>query len=315
MIKINQRSNFLSPKLLLIIGLVLMVNGMMAGNGSFYEGFPDSTRRVSGKLSKSEKKEIRKQKRLEGKKYLKETHSRFLISYDFVFSSLKTRVTFNGPNGIINLALGLEDNLGLNKYASFSSIAFVYRITKRSGFYANYYGIKRDKVFYLEDDLPHWGGDTIPAGTSVNTYFNTHIASAGYIFSALTNSDAYLGFYANLYIVFLSTGISANNANREAELKYTMPLPNIGFVGSFNLTKWLLFHGSMGVFSLNTENYGGLIYDLSISLGVKPVNWMAINVSYKEFNIRLYNNNIKKQINATVEYNFNGPALGLTFKF
>ena len=304
----------LFPKFILILVLILLTDSVYANNYLLEPAITDSLKHANRKLTKSEKKEERKKKKAEGIKLLKESHSRFLISYDYVFSKLKTRVTFNGPNKILNLSLGLEDNLGLNKYASFSSIAFVYRITKHSGLYANYYGINRSKTFTAQEDLIFLG-DTIPAGSSINTYFNTHIASVGYIFSALSNPDAYLGFYANLYVIILKTGITANKESRSGELNYTMPLPNIGFVGSFKLTKWLLFHGSMGVFSLNTENYGGLIYDLSIALGFKPTKWVAINLSYKEFNIRLYNNNIEQQIDAIVEYNFNGPAVGLTFKF
>jgi hypothetical protein len=301
-------------KVILILVLILLTDSVYANNYLPEPAITDSLKHANRKLTKSEKKEERKKKKAEGIKLLKESHSRFLISYDYVFSKLKTRVTFNGPNKILNLSLGLEDNLGLNKYASFSSIAFVYRITKHSGLYANYYGINRSKTFTAQEDL-FFLGDTIPAGSSINTYFNTHIVSAGYIYSALTNPDAYLGFYANLYVIFLKTGIAANNESRGSELNYTMPLPNIGFVGSFKLTKWLLFHGALGVFSLNTENYGGLIYDLSIALGFKPAKWVAINLSYKEFNIRLYNNNIEQQIDAIVEYNFKGPAIGLIFKF
>ncbi len=302
------------PKFILILAIVFITNSMHANNYLYEKAITDSTKHSNRKLTKSEKKAEKKKKKAEGIKLLKDTHSRFLISYDYVFAKLNTRVTFNGPNGILNLSLGLEDNLGLKKYASFSSIAFVYRITKHSGFYANYYGINRNKTFTAQEDLIFLG-DTIKAGSSINTYFDTHIASAGYIFSALSNPDAYLGFYANLYVIFLKTGISANKESRSGELNYTMPLPNIGFVGSFKLTNWLLFHGAMGVFSLNTENYGGLIYDLSIALGFQPFKWAAINLSYKEFNIKLYNNNIENQIDAIVEYNFKGPAIGLTFKF
>jgi len=304
---------FLKSTFILVIALITI--SANAGNNTYLlqESLPDSTKRLDKKTEKSERKIERKKKKAEGKRLLKETHSRFLISYDYVFASLKTRVTFSGPNGILNLSLSLEDNLGLSSLASFSSLAFVYRITRRSGLYANYYGINRNKTFTNQKELV-FIGDTIPAGASVTTYFNTQIASVGYIFSALSNPDAYLGFYGNLYVIFLKTGFNAKNGVRRADLQYTMPLPNIGFVGSFRLTKWLLFNGSMGVFSLNTEYYGGIIYDLSLSLGFQPTTWMAVNLSYKEFNIELYDN-INKQIDAIVEYNFKGPAVGITFKF
>jgi len=265
--------------------------------------------RSSHKINKSE----RKKKKAEGIQLLKDNHSRFLIRYDLVFANLKTRVTFNGPKDILNLSLSLENNLGLPSRAAFSSLAFIYRATLRSGLYVNYYGINRSEDIVTQEDL-YFLGDTIPAGSGINTYFNTQIISAGYIFSALIKPDAYLGFYANLYVISLKTGFSTKNGDRNADMVYAMPSPNFGFVGSFKLTKWLMFYGSIGVFSLNTEKYGGLINNYNLSLGIIPARWLVINLSYTAFYIRVYNN-IEREIDAIVEYNFRGPAIGLSFKF
>ncbi len=303
------------PKVIFMLILVFITISASAANNDylFRETLTDRLKRSDRKIEKSENKEERKKKKAEGKKVLKETHSRFLFKYDYVFANLKTRVTVNGPKGILNLSLSLEDNLQLPSRASFSSLAFVYRATLRSGLYVNYYGINRSEDVVTQEDL-YFLGDTIPAGSGINTYFNTQIISAGYIFSALIKPDAYLGFYANLYVISLKTGFSIKNGDRNADLVYAMPLPNFGFVGSFKLTKWLMFYGSVGVFSLHTEDYGGVINNYNVSLEFIPTRWIAINLSYKEFNIRVYDN-IDKEIDAIVEYNFSGPAIGLTFKF
>ena len=313
MISTNQLLSVFFQKFIILLLLVFIAVPIQANNYLLQESISDSTKKSNQKTYKSEDKAERKQKKAEGKKLLKDTHSRFLIKYDYVFANLKTRVTVNGPYGILNLSLSLEDNLGLPSYASFSSLAFIYRATLRSGLYVNYYGINRNQDFVSEKDLIFLG-DTIKAGAGINTYFNTQIVSAGYMFSALIKPDAYLGFYANLYVIALKTGFNTKYESRSAELVLNMPLPNFGFVGSFRLTKWLMFYGSMGVFSLNTNDYGGIIYSFNVSLGFQPAKWLAINISYKEFNIRVYNN-IGKEIDATVDYNFSGPAVGMTFKF
>ena len=311
MMPTNQLLKVISQEFIILLLLVFITNSVRANNNNdpLQEILSDSTKKTNHETNKLE----RKKRKAEGKKLLKDTHSRFLIKYDLVFANLKTRVTVNGPKGILNLSLSLEDNLGLPSNASFSSVAFVYRATLRSGLYINYYGINRNEDFVSQEDL-YFLGDTIPAGSGINTYFNTQIISAGYIFSALIKPDAYLGFYANLYVISLKTGFSTKNGDRNADLVYAMPLPNFGFVGSFRLTKWLMFYGSIGVFSLHTEDYGGVINNYNVSLEFIPTRWFAINLSYKEFNIRVYNN-IEKEIDAIVEYNFSGPAVGLTFKF
>jgi len=311
MISTNQLLKIYNQKLIVLLLLVFITISNRANNTNYLlqESLTDSTNISNHKRHKIEKKK----KKTEGIQLLKDKHSRFLIKHDYIFANLKTRVTFNGPKGILNLSLSLEDNLQLPSRASFSSLAFVYRATLRSGLYVNYYGINRSEDIVTQEDL-YFLGDTIPAGSGINTYFNTQIISAGYIFSALIKPDAYLGFYANLYVISLKTGFSTINGIKSAKLTLTMPLPNIGFVGSFKLTKWLMFYGSIGVFSLNTEDYGGLISNYNLSLGIKPTRWLAINLSYTEFNIRVYNN-IEKEIDAIVEYNFRGPAIGLSFKF
>ena len=61
-----------------------------AGNNNYllYESLPDSTKMLDRKIEKSDRKEERKKKKAEGKRLLKETHSRFLLSYDYLFASL-----------------------------------------------------------------------------------------------------------------------------------------------------------------------------------------------------------------------------------
>ena len=303
------RNSLFFKSMTISVFLFFTVSIQANNNYKFQEAYNDTTT----KLNHKERKAERKKEKAEGIKMLKENHARFLIKYDLVFANLKTRVTVNGPKGILNLSLSLEDNLGLPSQSSFSSLAFVYRMTKRSGLYLNYYGINRSKDIVTQDDL-YFLGDTIPAGSGINTYFNTQIVSVGYMLSALINPDAFLGFYANLYVISLKTGFTSKSGSKAENLILTMPLPNFGFVGSFRLTKHVMFYGSMGVFSLSTEDYGGLISNFNISLGYIPVHWLSINLSYTEFNIRVYNN-IRREIDAIVEYNFRGPAVGLAFKF
>jgi hypothetical protein len=300
-------------KAILILFLVLITNFIRAENYLIQESLVHDTTSLNQESDTLSKKELRKKRKADGIKMLKTKHSRFLIQYDYVFADLNTRVTFSGPNEILKISLGLENNLGLPSKASFSSLSFVYRITKRSGFYTNYYGINREKIYTAQQELVFLG-DTISAGASLTTYFNTHIVSAGYIFSALTHPDAYLGFYVNLYLLYLKTGFRTIDENKSQELVLAMPLPNFGFIGSFKLTKRLIFYGSIGVFSLNTKDYGGMINSFSIGLGIAPTRWIAVNLSYKDFNIKAYNN-VDKEISAVVEYNFKGPSIGLTFKF
>jgi hypothetical protein len=287
---------------------------------SVFAGFNDTLIEETSKdsLKKSEthqeKKVGRKQKRKEDMQEMKDTHSRFILSANSVFASLDTRVTFKGHKNIINLSLGLEENLGLPSKRYFIAGSFMYRITPRSGLYIEYYGINRKEKHTAKDDFI-WERDTlIHVGASFSAYFNTQVASAGYLLSALKAPDAFLGFYFNLYVMYVKTGIDTDIGDFNGAIGLTVPLPNIGIIGMFKLTKWLNFNTTLGVFSLNTKNFGGTIYSLNISFLFKPVRWMGISLSYRDFNVTFYNS-LTKDINYNINYNFKGPALGLMFVF
>lgn len=70
---------------------------------------------------------------------------------------------------------------------------------------------------------------------------------------------------------------------------------------------------AVGFFSLNTRDFGGSLYNFDLSLTAKPIRWLGISLSYQQFNVRVYFPS--DEINSTVEYNFRGPSLGLTFIF
>ena len=264
------------------------------------------------KEHKEERKTEKKKKIKEGIQEMKDANSRFVLKVDNVFASLDTRVTFKGPNGILNFSLGLEDNLGLPSSRYFLAGSFMYRITPRHGLYAEYYGINRTQDYQTRDEL-YFLDDTIPAGTATSAFFNTQVISVGYMLSALKDPDAFLGFYFNLYLMDIKTGVNSEIGNFTRELGLAVPLPNIGVVGMFKLTNWLTFNTTVGLFSLNTKEFGGNIFSLDVSLIFKPVRWLGIGLSYRQFNVSVYY--IEYGIDTVIEYNFKGPSLGLVFIF
>jgi len=305
----------LKNHLLRIVSIAILIfisTSVFAGNNSYLleELSKDSLKKSE---THKEKKEDKKQKRKAGIQTMKDLNSRFIISVNNVFASLDTRVTFKGHDNIFNLSLGLEENLGLPSQRVFIAGSFMYRITPRSGLYMEYYGINRRETHTANEEFI-WEKDTISVGDSFSAYFNTQVASAGYMLSALKAPDAFLGFYFNLYLMYVKTGINTDIGDISGEIGLTVPLPNIGVIGMFKLTKWLNFNTTLGIFSLNTKNFGGTIYSLNISFLFKPVPWMGISLSYREFDVSFYDS-LTQDTSYEIEYNFKGPALGLMFVF
>ena len=287
-----------------IIIMLITSAGLQAATGNY------SSIEISKDTLKT--KESRKAKKKKEKLELRHSHSRFSIKMDYVFANLDTKATFQINDGIFNVSIGLEDNFGLPGQKNFFTGSFSYRITPRSGIYALYYGINRQESHVADQDY-YFLDDTIPAGTSITSFFNTQVISAGYMLSILKNPDAYLGAYFNIYFMMLETGVYSNSKTIDADVGLLAPLPNFGLLVAFRLTDWLYLDGSIGFFSLQTKDFGGAIHNYDVSLVFRPIHWLGINLSYKQFDVNV--NFLSNNIETVIDYNFKGPSLGLSFIF
>ena len=257
-------------------------------------------------------KQIRKEKKAKRRDELKHSHNMLFIHGAYIFASLDSKVTFTPPNSMINVTLDLEENLGLPSNSSFFSGSAIYRFTPSSGLYVNYYGFNRKNDHFTKQDII-WGGDTIPAGTKSQVYFRTQVFSAGYLLSILKNQDSFLGTYINFYIMPLDLGLRTEITHKDYNLSVTVPLPNLGIVAMFKLTKWLSVYGNAGFFSLYTKSLGGYIQDLNISFPIKITRWLGISANYQYMFVHAIFPDQK--IDTYVDYKFQGPAVGVTLNF
>jgi len=300
--------------LILLIAALLFFSGSMKAGG-FSGSLSDSSLLAVDTLSLAVKdksnKELRAEKKEKRWQELKGSHSRLIIHGAYVFAKLDTRVTFNRPESIFKISISLEDHLGLPANSSFFAGSAIYRITPSSGIYANYYGFNRSKFNTLGRDII-WKGDTIPAGTMSEVYFKTQVFSAGYLLSILKKPESFLGTYINFYIMPISLGIRSNYNNADHNLSVIAPLPNIGLIAMFKLTRWLSVYSSMGFFSLYTRYLGGYIQDLNISFPIRITHWLGVSVNYQ----RLFVHAIfpDQAVDTYVDYDFKGPAVGITIK-
>lgn len=254
------------------------------------------------------KKQIRIQKRIEFKK----AENRYFIRLGYVFAHLDTDISFELPDTYLIAKVGLEDDFSLPENKSFFTASYIHRITPASGIYVNYYGIKRRENRQTQREII-FHRDTIPAGLNNTAYFNTQVISTGYLFSIKQDPGAFLAAYFNIYFMRLDTGVKSEIGDIDSQVGLVAPLPNIGLIGMFKLNRWLYLNGNVGFFSIKTNDLSGALYSFSIELMSRPVKWFAVDLSYQEFDIQVgfpY-----KNINTTVNYNFSGPAVGLSFSF
>ncbi len=286
-----------------LIIMLFVWNGLQAENGSF-----SVPQKANDTINDKSKKELREQE----KHNLKHSHKRTFIKAGFVYAKLRTTGSFALPDNILGATLSLEDNLGLPEKSFFFTGSFMFRFTPRSGLYAEYYGLNRS-VSHTTDQELIFMKDTIPVGTGGNAFFNTQVLSVGYLLSVLKDPDAFLGVYFNLYGMMIETGFSADHTELNPNFKFIAPLPSFGIVALFKLNKWLQIHGDVGFFNLQLSTFGGSMYSFDVALDFKPAKWIGITISYQEFDVNIFMPS--DEINTTVDYNFRGPAIGLSFLF
>lgn len=260
------------------------------------------------------RKEVRELKREELKIGLKNSHQRGKLGFDYVFANLETTLTFEVLDGHFLAKLSLENDLNLPKKKNFFMADFYYRFTPRSSVYGIYYGINRSVSSTVGRDII-FEGDTIFQGTDVYGYFNTQVVSVGYMYSLLTNPKNFLGVFFNVYTMLLKTGIKTDINSFETGLNATLPLPNFGLIGSFRVYDWFYITGSIGVFSLQAQGYGGKLSNANLALEFKPIKQLGINLNYTQFDIEVDFPSDRTDAKATVEYNFRGPGVGISYIF
>lgn len=281
----------------------LLLTFFLSGNVVLYGAVPPDTNYT--------KKEIRKAKHIEARKELKR---HLIFNFSTTYAFLKTQVRFITPQGLLSFQVGLEKNLKMPDKQMFFSGSMVYRITPRSGLYAMYYGLNRQTTKVLQEDI-YLPNDTILAGSYVDSYFNTHVYSFGYMYSILTGEKSFLGVFFNVYLMNIKTGIESDIIrNREYDYHFLAPLPNFGMITDFELKKWFHLGGSFGLFFVNSiDGVGGSIQDFHIYTSFYPVDWMAFRLGYQVFNVVVTSREDEYKLN--VSYNFKGPSFSLTLRF
>jgi hypothetical protein len=164
----------------------------------------------------------------------------------------------------------------------------------------------------LEQDIV-FDGDTLKKGSLLGAYFNSAVFSMGYILSILTDERSFLGAFFNAYVINLETGLESEVLGYDQSIKFLAPLPNFGLVAMFSLTRWMTLSGSFGTFFLNTQGINGTFNNIVAMLSFKPTKWLGLDIGYSIFDVSV--GFPWEDFRTIIDYNYNGPSLGLTFRF
>jgi len=259
--------------------------------------------KVSKKDKKAEKKRLDKEY-MEGR--------RWRIASTFISASMDSYIQFQGPNGVLGGRLSLEGLLGFEKSKVIPKLDFQYSFNSHSSLYAEYYNIARRSSFDAEEDFD-WGDIEVPEGSGVDLFLNTQIWSFGYMYSFINKPDAELSFFANVFVLGLSTGMDIDNRDIHDRFRITAPLPSIGYRFSYEILPKVRFGGIHTFFFLQIGDYGGAINNVKLSLDYRALKWLSAGASYSKFVLNIESE--ARAFKGSIQYAYQGPGLFLMFLF
>lgn len=261
--------------------------------------------------SKLSKKEIKAEKKKKERAYLK--GHRFEMSASYIYANLESSISFEGPNGVLGAKLSFEDFLGFNRQSVIPKFDFQYSMNLHSGIYAEYYDIRRNVRHNIDEDF-EWGDIEIPEDAGeLYLFLNTKIWSVGYIYSFVKKPNLEVSFFANLFILGISTGVDLDYSNIHEKHEFTAPLPSLGYRFNYEILPKVRFGVTHSFFFLEMGDYGGAINSFKTNIDYRTLDWLSIGVSYSVFSLDVSSE--AKTFKGIVEYSYDGPGLYLNFLF
>lgn len=237
---------------------------------------------------------------------------RFEFSVSGIYAMLETNLRFEDPTGLLGLNINMEEHMGLAKYTIMPVFTGKVNIKSRHSIFAMYYSVPRSSSFVIDQSF-EFNGEVIDINTQVDTYFNLNVGSIGYMYDVIRDTNSHLGLFVNFYYLSLKTGISSNQEILNEDIWLKAPLPNIGAEAHYNIGKRFGVSGLISLFFLSFDDVSGSMHTLSTQMDFLLFPWLELGLGYYWFdlNIEVEDN----QFTGILDYTYQGPYLGLGFRF
>jgi hypothetical protein len=267
------------------------------------QGDPSNIKEAKTKPSKEERKKLNKEA-LKGR--------RFKINTVLTYATLNSEIRITGPNGVLGATISFEDLLGFDKTKFIPSLDIQYSFTRHSGIYAEYYSIRRDSKFIIDEEF-EFGDYTVPINTEIRAFMNMEIWSVGYMYSFINDEKASLSAFINFFILRWSTGLDLDSRNISKRVRFTAPLPSFGYKFSYEIAPKLRFGATHSFFFLEIGGFKGNINNLKLSMDYEATSWLRAGVAYSVFLLDLSVNADK--FTGDYNYGYQGPGVYAQFVF
>lgn len=238
------------------------------------------------------------------------------------FSSLDSSLSVGAGVGV---EIDVEEVLGLESSSSVFRADTLWRFSKnrRHRLDLTWFSFRRsgDRVLSEDITIDDENGNeiTIPAGQSVNSYFNLDIYELAYSYSIVQDDRLDLAAGLGLYIMPIDFGIKAAGViENEGTARFTAPLPVVSLRMDVALAPdWFIRTGGQ-VFYLEYEEFTGSVVEFRGALEYNPWEHVGIGLGFDTFGIRIEADGEdwpEIDLKGKVNFNYAGIQLYLRYFF
>jgi len=237
---------------------------------------------------------------------------RFEVRLGAYNASIDTNIVHDTSDGIVGTEIDIEDLLGLPDDDTLLLVDAIFRIGNFHRIEIGYMGSARSGSATLMNDLM-FGDELFPAGTTVDSHFDTKIFRIGYAFSLINDTQKELGVMGGVHFSRFETSISAGATGQRETANAKTPLPVIGLHGSISLGRRATLGARVQFFRLDFDRYEGrLSYaTLDIQRRFGDIFRIGIGYNYYAMNLDSHDNDIR----GTLEIRHHGPVLFVSAGF
>jgi hypothetical protein len=157
-----------------------------------------------------------------------------------VYGNFDSSLQVSAP-GMPGVAIDMEDLLGLDDSVEVLRLDAYYSFNRRHRVDLSFYDIDRDGRRALADDIS-FGGIVIPAGSSVDSMFDTLILKLAYRYNFVADHRTTIGASFGLHVMGLETELATSGGSVAESFGVDAPLPNVGLHFAYALSpRWKLY--------------------------------------------------------------------------
>jgi len=244
---------------------------------------------------------------------------RFWAQLEYFLPAIESTARLDAPeSGIVGGTLSMEDDLGLRDRKGTPYLLLGTRLSERWRLEFEFYTLRRTGNRTLARDA-RWGDRTFPVSSRLDTEFESTVfrlvAGWSFLRSPTAEAGLSLGLHTTGFEVALDgqTAVSSSAVRTTDRRDQLVPLPTIGFYGSWVLSPTWVLRARLDGLSLSYKEFDGLLTNARAGVDWRFARHWSLGIGYRFVHYSLELS--RPRFDGVLKYRFHGPSVHLSATF